>query len=144
MAARKDSDASLSKEQEPCESCSFYDTLLGAGSQKSPLELFYTRFFRSHDSFYQLEILNRSIVKSYLVLVETQLYKKAISYLQNGQQDSTDKPPQPLAEQRLFDPIRRGVLEKPLACAFDDYQTVPISLRAIASEVPVPSAAVQK
>ena len=40
----------------------------------SPLGLFYSRFFESHKSFYDLEILNKSVINSYIVVLDSQVY----------------------------------------------------------------------
>ena len=60
---------------------SLYTELLGKSSPsrklRSPLELLFARFFRSHSSFFELETLNKSTVRSYLVLLDAQIYSKA-------------------------------------------------------------------
>jgi len=52
-----------------------------AEAKSDPLDLLCARFFRSHDSFYDLEILSRSLVKSYIVVLKTQVHGRAIQYL---------------------------------------------------------------
>jgi hypothetical protein len=47
----------------------------------------FTRFFRYHTSFYELEILNKSIIKSYVVLLEANVYQKAVDYLYDVQDE---------------------------------------------------------
>jgi len=39
-----------------------------------PLELFLARFINRHPSFYELELLNKSVVKSYLVALDARVY----------------------------------------------------------------------
>ena len=54
------------------ESTSLYSTLLQpcfADKFQSPLDLFYTKFFRHHPSFYDLEVLTKSLVASEIFLI---------------------------------------------------------------------------
>jgi hypothetical protein len=50
------------------------DQTLGVNVSRLPIKLIFTRFFRYHTSFYELEILNKSIIKSYVVLLEANVY----------------------------------------------------------------------
>lgn len=69
---------------------SFYSTLLHVSVQGLlPMALFHSRFFKYHQSFYDFEILNASVVKSYVVVLETEIYQKAITYYQEGQEEKT-------------------------------------------------------
>jgi len=92
-------------------------------------------------------------VKSYAVVLETQVYDKAIKYLGNVQADlmktlkvsqdkskndkeepiESDQAPEIVIEEKIFEPIRRSILNKPLRHVFNPYRTVPISLQAIPS-----------
>lgn len=55
------------------------------GHSFCPLTLIHTRFFRAQASFYDFEIINKSRVKAYTVLLETALYQKAIRHLESVQ-----------------------------------------------------------
>lgn len=127
----------------------------------------FTRFFRYHTSFYELEILNKSIIKSYVVLLESNVYQKAVDYLHDVQDelngdniideeeeennesaqnkektdDEKDEEKEPVSltvREHVIRPLRKSVLEKLPQSAFGSYKTVPISLSAVASQIKVP------
>ena len=86
-----------------------------------------------------------------MVLLETQVYGKAIRYLQKVQasmaEESADLPdgtsrkdssaPDIVVEEQVFEPIRRGVFDRPPRSAFDVHHTVPISLQAVPTKIKV-------
>ena len=87
------------------------------------------------------------------MVLETQVYQKAIKYLQNVQVDlmntlkdsqekseddnkepiESDSAPKIQLEEKVLEPIRRSILGRPVRHVFSAYQTVPISLQAVAS-----------
>lgn len=95
--------------------------------------------------------MNKSIIKSYMVLLETEVYGKAILYLQNVSasmvEESADLPdgtprkissaPGIIVEEQVFEPIRRGAIDRPPRSAFDGHHTVPISLQAVPTKIKV-------
>jgi hypothetical protein len=63
---------------------------LSGNEQLTPIDLLYERFFRNHESFYDLDVLNSSSVKSYVVVLETSIYQKAIDYMSSVTKELED------------------------------------------------------
>jgi hypothetical protein len=163
-------EATVAARREP--GCSLYSLLLGEPSRPAassgrspagrlaplPLELFHARCLGGHPSFYELEVLNKSTVKSYLVALEAQVYKKAIGYIttvaRSPQAESPRSPEQIAAgldveagpaaggvvtAEAVYLPARPGALAQPPRQVFDDYATVPIPLAAVPSQIKAPA-----
>jgi hypothetical protein len=130
-----------------------YSILLCQNSSVTPLELIESRFFSHHPSFYELEILNQSSVKSYMVGVEVRLYRRSIEYLQKISNSLESPPDQGLGakekhaskkatkgfitRQTVYEPLRASALARDPSGCFDPYPTVPLSLSAIPSQLKV-------
>mmetsp|Transcript_28541 Transcript_28541/g.43151 ORF Transcript_28541/g.43151 Transcript_28541/m.43151 type:complete len:146 (+) Transcript_28541:2183-2620(+) len=112
-----------------------------SGKFVSPLELFYTRFYRFHASFYDLEVLNRTTVKTFAVLLEVPLFKKIIKQVYPPKADSKSDAPKGDAskgdaskgdasksdppkdeviheKQAILEPLSRKALQRTLADVF--------------------------
>ena len=113
---------------------SIYSSLLHCTPKgQLPLTLFYARFFKYHQSFYDLEILNASVVKSYTIVLETDIYAKAISYYQE-----TAEAGEVECKDMALEPVRRAVLDKAITTALAAYKTVPISMHAVPTLIKAP------
>lgn len=127
----------------------------------APLELLLARFFSGPAGFYELDVLNKSVVKSYVVALGSQVYSKAVSYIESvlremltapgeGQAEqapslkpdsaaATRKEPSLLTREQVLLPTRWTALSEEPTRVFDNYLTVPISLKAVPSGVQVPA-----
>ena len=112
------------------------------------------RFLSRHPSYYELELLNRSVVKSYLVALDAGVYQRGIGYItevRDGlstkgscrQVPSSDKtnaeasltPGNLVTEEKTFVPVRASALAEAPERAFVGLPTVPIPLAAVPSQI---------
>ena len=124
-----------------------------------PLELFHARFTGRHAGSYELEVLSRSAVKSYVVALDAGAYRKGIDYLSEvagrlagagqgsarpaGARSNGAEAPTltvrggPVRAERVFLPVRARALAEAPRRVFDGLRTVPLSLAAVPSQIQV-------
>jgi len=75
------------------------------------------------------------VVKSYIVAIDSRVYKKGIEYLSQLSQANAEE--SQVVSEQVFDPLRTNVLASAPEHAFDSYATVSIPLSAIPSQIKV-------
>lgn len=67
------------------------------------------------------------MVKSYVIVLETEIYQKAISYYLENQEEKGGE----ICKNSVLQPVRRAVIDEAITNVFSAYQTVPISLLGV-------------